>query len=377
MYHILFIKPGPVFAIDSARYNELSKRFGGAIITSSPTKECLQTHQVGTFDFYCHSFERDRRFRSTVLFFLRTILLSIKWRFGGRKFDLVVTYDPLKTGFIGAVCSLILGCRFAPEVNGVYTSPAVYLDDGARLITKIKQKFYPLLEALVLWRADGVKFLFPEQGKPFQRILKGKVIHWFANRINLEAFLKEEVHDPGNEILFVGFPFYLKGVDILIRAFKSIAEEFPGWHLKILGWYPDTTYLYDAIDGHPQIVFHPPVMHDEMPRHMRECSIFVLPSRSEAMGRVLVEAMASGKARIGACVDGIPTVIKDGEDGLLFRAEDSGDLADKLRILMMDTGLRQRLGAAGRERAKMEFCTNVYYEKLLDFYQRVITGQNG
>jgi glycosyltransferase involved in cell wall biosynthesis len=93
------------------------------------------------------------------------------------------------------------------------------------------------------------------------------------------------------------------------------------------------------------------VFSDEMPAQIQECSIFVLPSRSEAMGRVLVEAMAAGKARIGANVDGIPTVIEDGVDGLLFRVGDAADLSLKMQMLMTDSRLRHTLAKAAKNRA--------------------------
>ena len=58
---------------------------------------------------------------------------------------------------------------------------------------------------------------------------------------------------------------------------------------------------------------------------MARCRVFVLPSRTEAMGRVLIEAMAMGKTCIASAVDGIPHYVRDEDTGLLFR---SGDAAD-------------------------------------------------
>ena len=105
---------------------------------------------------------------------------------------------------------------------------------------------------------------------------------------------------------------------------------------------------------------------------MGRCGIFVLPSRTEAMGRVLLEAMACAKPRIGSDIEGIPTVIEDGQDGLLFRAGDAEDLARKLDRLMGDANLRKSLGMAGRMRSITEFNANHYFRRLLDFYGRVL-----
>ena len=55
-------------------------------------------------------------------------------------------------------------------------------------------------------------------------------------------------------MFFAGFPFKLKGVDILIEAFKKVALKYPDWRLKILGWYLDITKLSEAIAGHPRFI---------------------------------------------------------------------------------------------------------------------------
>ena len=123
---------------------------------------------------------------------------------------------------------------------------------------------------------------------------------------------------------------------------------------------------------HPAIFHQPPVLPSEMPEHMGRCAIFVLPSRTEAMGRVLLEAMACAKPRIGSDLEGIPTVIADGVDGLLFRPGDADDLAAKLDRLMGDANLRKQMGVAGHLRAVAEFNADRYFRRLFDFYGRVL-----
>ncbi|HLP43356.1 MAG TPA: glycosyltransferase, partial [Fibrobacteria bacterium] len=282
----------------------------------------------------------------------------------------------LRAGLIGLLFARLSSARFCPEVNGCHDSRANYIDDPPGPALELKKRLYPALVRFVLARADGIKLLFPSQldGYPgLAGLLKrrGAVLEHFFDYVDLEPF-----RDLGEEkvVLFVGFPFYLKGVDLLIEAFKRVSPRHPGWTLKILGWFPDKRAMDAAIGGHPRIVHHPPVYSHEMPQHMGRCGIFVLPSRTEAMGRVLLEAMASGKPRLGSDIEGIPTVIADGRDGLLFRAGDVDDLTAKLDRLMGDEGLRRALGNAGRERALREFSAEAYFSRLLGFYRRVLEG---
>ncbi len=371
-HNILILTPGPAMAINEEHYNDLSKYLYGTIITSSRIPAIINRKMVGSFEWNCFLLDKKKHVSSRIKFIIYILRECISMRLRGKHYDLVVTYDPLITGLIGVLASKILGAKFAPEINGVYTNKNVFADGNNKLKNTLSSILYPALEAFVLKRAHGIKILFPRQIAPFKKLRKSVVIGNFPCKVNTKLFLNYPDYEERPEILFVGFPFHLKGVDILIKAFKQISEHHNKWSLKILGWYPDKTDLENAIGGHDRITLIPPVFPDEMPQHICTCGIFVLPSRSEAMGRVLVEAMAAGKARIGANIDGIPTVITNGVDGLLFESEDVNDLAEKLQRLIKDKALRRRLGNSGRQRAIKEFNNETYYSNLVQFYSDIL-----
>lgn len=368
---ILYINPGPVYRprLDSYQdeYRMLTSEFNGYIYTTSSVCE-----EIDIYDFKYRSIIGRKGWVSGFKFLLFCISNARKLANDKVKVDLVVTYDPLKTGLIGLIVARILNTKFSPRVNGVYTSPDEWVDDPASMSVFIKKRIYPLIMRIVLKRADGIKLLFKTQIDPFKNIIIGKVIRSFPNYVDIDSFknIKEE-----KEVLFVGFPFKRKGADVMIAAFKKIADKYPDWKLKILGWYPDPSLLNLAIGVHPQIYHHKPVHHDEMPKQIGCCAILVLPSRSEAMGRVLIEAMAAGKPRIGSDVDGIPTVINDGVDGLLVQPASTEDLAEKLDLLMSDESLRKKLGENGSARAVKEFNKDIYNKNAVKFYNEVINNK--
>ncbi|HKP97272.1 MAG TPA: glycosyltransferase family 4 protein [Fibrobacteria bacterium] len=368
---LLLILPGPLWEIKDSlrqRMERLSERYQGRIVTTMPESG---GHRLGNFTLTALRYRRGAPWKPwmNLKFLLYGCLLGLRARLGGESYDLVVAYDPLRSGLIGLLVARLAGARFAPEVNGVYESYANYLDGGPRWLLACKRHLYPRLVGFTLSRADGIKTLFPSQLKHYRDRIRTPVVEHFFDYVDLEPF-----RDLGEEkvVLFVGFPYKLKGVDLLIEAFKRVAPRHPGWKLKILGWFPDLRELDAAIGGHPDIFRHPPVFSRDMPGHMGRCGIFVLPSRTEAMGRVLLEAMACAKPRVGADVEGIPTVIEDGVDGLLFQAGNADDLAAKLDLLMGDAALRKSLGMAGRMRSIGEFNANHYFRRLLDFYGRVL-----
>jgi glycosyltransferase involved in cell wall biosynthesis len=77
----------------------------------------------------------------------------------------------------------------------------------------------------------------------------------------------------------------------------------------------------------------------------------VLPSRSEGMGRVLVEAFCRGRGVVGTRVGSIPDLVRDGENGLVVPAEDERALADALTRVLEDRSLAERLGAGAHASA--------------------------
>lgn len=93
----------------------------------------------------------------------------------------------------------------------------------------------------------------------------------------------------------------------------------------------------------------------DVPAFMAEAGMFVLSSRSEGLGLVIVEAMAAGRPVVATRVGGVPEVVVDGETGLLVPPDDPGALAVAIRRLLADPALAARMGEAGRKRAHDQF----------------------
>lgn len=367
---ILFIFAGVKYDLDhefEVFLNRLSKDFSGYVITES-----FAAVNKNYGDFKLVSFKHWFKF-PFINFFKYIISMFVyffKLKFDRKvNIDLVVTYDPLKTGLLGLIAAWIYNAKFSPEVNGDYTTEVNYREINNKFMQKFKRLVFLTIERFVLKRSDGIKILYKSQIDFFKTDLQGKYIRVLPAYVDLSIFKNIEEK---KEILFAGFPFYLKGVDLLIDAFKRVSDKYPEWTLKILGWYPNKQELKDKIGGHEKIYHHPPVYHKDMPEHIGRCGIFVLPSRSEAMGRVLLEAMAAGKARIGSDAGGIPTIINHGEDGLLFAAGSINGLAECLDKLLSDMSLRERLGKNGRDRAMREFSNDRFFSDFKSFYMTII-----
>ena len=80
--------------------------------------------------------------------------------------------------------------------------------------------------------------------------------------------------------------------------------------------------------------------------------VFVLTSRYEGFGNVLVEAMACGTPVVATASPGTRAIVESGKSGLLVEQQDAGAIADALSSVLCDGAMRERLGAGARARAQ-------------------------
>ncbi|MBI3030239.1 MAG: glycosyltransferase family 4 protein [Candidatus Rokubacteria bacterium] len=100
--------------------------------------------------------------------------------------------------------------------------------------------------------------------------------------------------------------------------------------------------------------------------------LFVLPSLGEHFGRVLLEAMAMGKAVVATDAGGVPEIVRHGETGLLVPPADPEAMAAAVVSLLQDRALASRLGAAGRRRVESEFSLGRHVEAVEAVYASLL-----
>jgi glycosyltransferase involved in cell wall biosynthesis len=105
---------------------------------------------------------------------------------------------------------------------------------------------------------------------------------------------------------------------------------------------------------------------------MRNCSVFVLPSRFEGLGCVYLEAMACGKPAIGCYGQGIEEIIQDGVNGALTPVDGLDQLTQKLRTLLSDADLRERMGVAARQTILDRLTLSHQAQSLMKVYEQVV-----
>ncbi|MCB4234502.1 glycosyltransferase [Kaistella anthropi] len=127
------------------------------------------------------------------------------------------------------------------------------------------------------------------------------------------------------KVIAVGSHSYNKGYDLLLTIWQKIENQFPDWTLEIYGKAVDDTFPNMAKTmGLQQVFFHQPSTRIE--EKYLESSVFVLPSRSEGFGMVIIEAMACGLPVVSFDCPHGADIITNGHDGFLAENGNTDDL---------------------------------------------------
>ena len=112
---------------------------------------------------------------------------------------------------------------------------------------------------------------------------------------------------------------------------------------------------------------------EDMPKIISQADIVCLPSYHEGVPKVLLEAMACGKAIVATDIPGCREVIHNGENGVLVPLRDPVSLANVLEQLLNDNEEVARMGATGREMVESKFSTGVINVEVLQVYEELLS----
>ncbi len=146
-----------------------------------------------------------------------------------------------------------------------------------------------------------------------------------------------------------------KGLDTLVEAFAFLPPSLRA-ELRVVGpdWGAASTVrtIAQSRGVGDRLTLTGPVSREALLAEYASADVFVLPSRFEPFGIVLLEAMAAGLPIVASRVGGIPDVVGDWENALLVPAGRPRPLAEAMRVLLTDAELRRRFSDRGRHRVE-------------------------
>ncbi len=146
----------------------------------------------------------------------------------------------------------------------------------------------------------------------------------------------------------------VKGHQFLLQALPALAAQHAHLRCELFGHgpaRPDLERLAGQLGLRSVVHFRGAYRNSDLPALLQAVDVVVVPSLSEALGIVALEAMAAGKPVVASAVGGLAEVIQDGHTGLLVPPGQPAALAEAIDRLLRDAGLRARLGQAARAAA--------------------------
>lgn len=171
------------------------------------------------------------------------------------------------------------------------------------------------------------------------------------------------------KVIAAGRYTWVKGFDMLIKAWKQVDKKHPDWELHIYG--PGDKTNYQEIAGHG--VFCHDAVKDIYAKY-QESSIFAFSSRYEGFGLVLAEAMSCGIPAVSfACPCGPKDIITN--DGILVTPENTEDFASAICKLIENETLRKEMGQCGHINMK-RFEENAIMQKWIKIFGNISNNKN-
>lgn len=241
----------------------------------------------------------------------------------------------------------------------------------------IYNNFCNLIEHISYKRADKVianSDFASERVSNHFKIPKNKMVT-IKKGIDLNEFKEKKQKDV--DLLVVGGNLESKGVEELIKTTYILKKEFKDIKIVLIGKSPKSYVCYlkkliKKLNVERNVLILTSIGRKETIDYFLRTKIFVLLSRREALGQVLMEAMACKIPVVAAREGGIPEVVINNKTGFLVNPHNTKEVAEKISLLLNNKKLADSLGREGYKRVKKYFTSEIMAKKYIDVYKQLI-----
>ncbi|MFB0527717.1 MAG: glycosyltransferase family 4 protein [bacterium] len=314
-----------------------------------------------------------------VLAFIELYLLIRKG-----KYTIVHTHSS-KAGILGRLAARIAGVKIV--IHSVHGLPFFeYQNRLSNYVYILCEKFAALFTDRLISVCDAMarKAIAAGVAKEdkFRTIYSGMELERYSNSdVSIAEKQKELNLDPDVPVVGnISRLFEFKGHDYFLEAASQVVEVFPKAKFLLVGDGILRERLIRQAENlkiGENVIFTGLVERKEIPKLISVMDVVVHTSLREGLPRVLPEALAMAKPVIAFEIDGMPEIIKDGENGYLIPPKDSRKLANSIIHLLQDKEKARRMGEAGRDTVNPAFELETMVERVSDVYKESIEERGG
>lgn len=210
-----------------------------------------------------------------------------------------------------------------------------------------------------------------------------KVIYNFIDKKNYQVTKSKDVIidelELQKDLFIIGYfgriNYHEKGINLLLQAFRLLSKSYNNLYLLLIGNGEDEEKVKKYINENE---FKAKVVSskNEIQNYYQILDLFVLPSRLEPFGIVILEAGYFNIPVIASNVNGIPEIIEDEKDGLLFVPENVQHLVNQMRRLIDKKDFAERMSNNLKNKINSQFTSEIVIPEYLDFYKKILDVYN-
>jgi glycosyltransferase involved in cell wall biosynthesis len=283
--------------------------------------------------------------------------------------DLIHAHAALPCGHAAAFLSHRLGIPFVVTVHGLDVFNSCFQQGiAAQWRRKASMRVYKSARRVICISQKVQQLLLEGMESP----ASSAVVY---NGTDPTVFSPASVREQLLSVLIVGNLLVGKGHELVLRALGRLQDSHPTLQCQIIGDGADQKRFADLVRDlglTKRVHFLGRRSRAEVAEAMRDCTVFVLPSRYEGLGCVYLEAMACAKPVIACRGQGIDEIIQQGVNGWLIPVDGLDELASALQTLLGNADLRRQIGEAARQTILDGYTLSNQSQSLLKVYREVI-----
>lgn len=280
--------------------------------------------------------------------------------------DVIHAHSPVLNGLAAVRAGQKHNIPVVYEIRAFWEDAAV--DHGTTAEGSLRYKLTKALETYVVKKAnavtticEGLRSDLISRGIPTEKITvipNAVDITKFKSDQDTDVELQKKLGlDKKNVLGFIGSFYAYEGLPLLVQSLPEILKEKPNTRLLLVGGGPQedkVKHLVTELGLDNEVIFTGRVPHNEVQSYYNLVDIFVYPRLSMRLTNLVtplkpLEAMAQGRLVLASDVGGHKELIRDGENGVLFKAGDSYSLASAAIKLIENKQSWQGYKTAGRE----------------------------